>query len=105
LFLGITYPKILLDFLRINFAVVNAQFFKVLELSVLFPFLDILAKIIHQTAEFRLYFLDYVIFVIVIIIKKRKRILYPYSNFCARMVGGIAHPRFINNPATNYLSL
>jgi hypothetical protein len=41
---------------RNRFAVVNAQFFKVLELSVLFPFLDILAKIIHQTAEFRLYF-------------------------------------------------
>ena len=44
-------------------------------------------------------------FVIVIIMKRRKWILYPYSIFHARMIGGFAHPCFINNPATNYLSL
>ena len=41
---------------RNRFAVVNTQFPKVLELSVLFPFFVILVKVIYHTAEFLLYF-------------------------------------------------
>jgi len=37
--------------------------------------------------------------------KKREWILYPYSIFHAKIVDGFVHPRFINNPATNKVSL
>ena len=33
--------------------------------------------------------------------KKRKWILYPYSTFHARMIGGFVHLCFINNPTDN----
>ncbi len=42
---------------------------------------------------------------IVIIMKKRKSILYPYSIFHAKIIDGFVHPRFINNPAPGFLNL
>ena len=44
----------------------------------------------------------YVMVVTVITMKNRKWILYPYSIFHARMIGGFVHHSFINNPATIY---
>ncbi len=80
------------------------SFPKFLNYRFYFPFWLFCLKFFSRPQNFAFIFLqDYVIFVIVIIMKKRKRILYPYSNFCARMVGGFAHHRFINNPVTNYL--
>jgi len=55
----------------------------------------------HQILSF-IFNPGYAIFVIVIIMKIRKAILYPYSMFCAKMNGGIVLMSFINNPATNY---
>ena len=44
------------------------------------------------------FYQGYAILYAVIIIKKRKWILYPYSTFHARMIGGFVHLCFINNP-------
>ncbi len=38
--------------------------------------------------------------------KKRMRILYYlFIDLCAGIIARFAHPRFINNPATNFFSL
>jgi len=37
--------------------------------------------------------------------EKRKWILYPFSIFHAKVIGGIVHGRFINNPAAKYHNL
>jgi len=41
----------------------------------------------------------------VIIMKKRGSILYPFSTFHAKIIRGVVHRRFINNPAPEYLNL